>query len=92
MQKTAKDGQPAPNGTAKPAPPLLITEDDVIRYAGFRIHARPAKGPVVWIRNGSTIEHEAALTIAQRFVKPIEAAPAEPSVAEAAIEDGQVKF
>lgn len=50
-------------------PPAITTEDDVIRSHGFRIHSRPATGPVLWELDGKTYTHAFALEIAARRFK-----------------------
>lgn len=47
--------------------PEHISDDALIRKAGFRIHARPSHGPAAWIRNGATCPHPLALEAAKRL-------------------------
>jgi hypothetical protein len=52
---------------AKALPPvLLMSADELIRLAGFRIHARPNDGPARWILNKNIYLHAQALEIAKR--------------------------
>lgn len=41
-------------------------EDDAVRKAGFRIHARPDGRQAVWARGGKFYAHRHALVIAKR--------------------------
>ena len=47
--------------------PEHISDDVLIRRAGFRIHSRPKGKPAVWIRNGATCPHPLALDVAKRL-------------------------
>lgn len=82
----------------KPPKPVqvMLTHDDLIREAGFRIHARPAKGPVLWIKDGRTYPHDFALQVATRkqvlSTPDLPPVPDEPAATEAAAEDDRVKF
>lgn len=44
-------------------------DDDLIRKAGFRVHARPANGPAIWVRRGDYYPQLRALRIALEYDK-----------------------
>lgn len=41
-------------------------KDQLLRRYGFKIHSRPAKGPVLWKREANIFTEELALVIAER--------------------------
>ena len=43
-----------------------LSPDEWIRWAGFRIHARPKDGPARWILGRNIYLHEKALEIAHQ--------------------------
>jgi hypothetical protein len=43
------------------------SDDVFLRKYGFRIHARPAKGPATWRRGNKLFDHKVALKIAARL-------------------------
>lgn len=44
-----------------------LSDDAFLRRHGFRIHARPAKGPATWRRGNKLFDQKVALKIAARL-------------------------
>jgi len=43
-----------------------LSDDALLRSRGFAIHARPKKGPALWVRHRKVLWESAALDIARR--------------------------
>ena len=61
---TPKLKQPANLDTSETA--MRRVGDIELRLRGFKIHARPQRGSVIWERNGVTVMEPAAIDIARR--------------------------
>lgn len=51
---------------AGPARVHVLTEDETLRRAGFKIHARPKNSGAIWSRGGHLYTHLEALRVAAR--------------------------